>query len=184
VSKLGIITSLSALTLCTNCGPSDSESRKQGGEGMLENAEFTIPIPKGYRSLSKAELLERVARAGRNSPTAAIVVTLESADHSVIGIERMPAPPKDDPPTPPTNEECGRVATWFAERGKRPVITGGKLVEHPREGLGASCQFTLDNDHNHATQVVTNEWIISCVHSPSQTAACQQVAAGFLRVKR
>ena len=184
MSKRGIITSLSALMLWTSCGPSDSESRKQGGESVLENAEFTIPIPKGYRSLSKAELLERVARAGRNSPTAAIVATLENADHSVIGIERMPAAPKDDPTTPPTNEECGRVATWFAERGKRPVITGGKLVEHPREGLGASCQFTLGNDDNHATQIVSNEWIFSCVHPPGLTAACEQVAAGFLRVKR
>jgi len=162
---------------------SDSSSKQQADKSVLETAEFTIPIPSGYRSLSKAELVARVAKAKRNSPTGAIVATLESADHSVIGIERMP-PPKDDAPTPPTSEECGRVATWFAERGKHPVIAGGTLVEHPREGLGASCQFTLGIDHNHVTQVVTSEWIISCLHPPGQGAVCQQVAAGFRRIKQ
>ena len=184
MSKLGIIMSLPALMLYTSCGPSESESKKPGVEGVLETAEFTIPVPKGFRSLSKAELLERVAKAGRNSSTAATVATLEGAGRSVIGVERMPKPPKADPPTPPTKEECRRVATWFAERGKHPVIAGGTLVEHPGEGLGPSCQFTLKIDGDHVTQVVTNEWIISCLHPPGQDAACQQVASGFRHSKR
>lgn len=172
-----LVTAASLWSLNRGCAP----STVAGGEAVLETPEFTIPIPSGFRSLSQAELLARVEKAGRNSPTGAIVAMLENADHSVIGIERLSLSTKGETPAPPTEDECGRVGTFFAERGKHPIIVGGTFVQHPSVGLGGSCQFTLGIDGKHATQVVNSEWIISCLHPPGDDAACQQVAAGFRR---
>jgi len=161
----------------------DSPSSKQASPGVLETAEFTIPIPSGYHVLSKEELLARVAKAKRNSPTEAIVASLENNDHSAIGVSRMPSKP-DDPPIPPTTEQCTRLATLTAERGNHPLIAGGTLAEHSRDGLGTSCQFTLGMDKNHWTQVVTHRWFITYLHPPGQDGDCQQVATGFKRRMR
>lgn len=154
---------------------------KQARNGVLETAEFTIPIPSGYHALSREELLARVAKAKRDSPTDAIVATLENVDRSVIAVSRMPPAKADAPRIPPTSAECTSMPTFYAKRGNLQVISDGTLMEYSRDGLGTSCQFILGTHQGHATHIVTPAWFITCLHSPSESAACREVAAGFRR---
>lgn len=152
--------------------------------GGAFGGEFTIPIPRGYHALSREELLARVAKAKRDSPTDAIVATLENAERSVIAVSRMPPAKAGTPRVPPTIAECTSMPTFYAKRGNLQVISGGTLVEYSRDGLGTSCQFILGTDSGHATHVVAPAWFITCLHQPGQDAACRQVATGFRRLAR
>jgi len=163
----------------------DSLSTKQASQGVLETADFTIPIPSGYHVLSKEELLARVAKAKRNSPRESVVATLENPERSLIVIARAPPSKADEPSTPPTTEECTSLATLYSERGNHRVITGGTLVDYPRDGLGVSCEFTLNIDDKHTTLVLAADWwFLTCIHPPGQYADCRQVATGFKRRTR
>lgn len=147
--------------------------------GVLETAEFTIAIPTGYRSVSAAEVRER---AKKKPPSDAIVATLERAGHSVITIARLaPRSSKNPAPVVPSIEDCASYAKTFAARGNHPVIAGATLADHPPEGLGRACQFTIGFHANHMTHVGTTEWSLSCIHPPGEGAVCSEVAAGFRR---
>ena len=176
MNKPGIITV--ALTLYASCGPSESGSTKEGGEGVLETPELTIPIPSGYRSVSKEELAKR-----DKTPLSEAAATLERAGHSLIGIMRVPRS-SDHDGAPLTSEGCARTATEFATQTKQSVVTGPTLVEHPADGLGRSCQFTVAWGRSQFTHTVAAEWAVLCIHPAGEGAVCQQVAAGFRRAKR
>ncbi len=171
------ISSVCALMLCTNCGPSDSSPTKQGGEGVLETAELTVPIPSGYRSVSKEELAKRDAK---KTPITEAAATLERAGHSRIAVMRVPRS-SDHDGTPPTSEKCVRMATEFATQTKESVVVGGTLIEHSAEGLGRSCQFTVAWGRNQFTHTVAAEWSVLCIHPSGEGAVCQTVAAGLRR---
>jgi hypothetical protein len=151
-------------TSCTN----------EGG-GVLETAELTMPIPSGYRSVSKADL---VASGISKSTVEQTGATIERPGHSRISIMRVP-PSAEDDGTPPTIEKCIHRATEFAEKNEEKVVAAGTLVEHPAEGLGRSCQFTVSWGRNQFTQMVAAEWGVVCIHPPGGGAVCEQVAAGF-----
>ena len=159
----------------------DAPTTTQARDGVLETAEFTIPIPSGYHALSREELLERVKR---NSPTDAIVATLKNGDRLVIGVSRMPPADSGAPRIPPTSAEFTSMPTAYAKRGNFQVISGVTLVEYSRDGLGTSCQFILGTDQGHVTQVVTPAWFLTCLHPPGHDEDCRQVATGFRRRAR
>ncbi len=144
-----------------------SSCTNEGG-GVLETAELTMPIPSGYRSVSEA--------------TSEAAATIERPGHSRISMMRMTRSAEDDG-TPPTAEKCIRQAIEFSEDNEEKVVAGGTLVEHPAEGLGRSCQFTVSWGRNQFTQMVAAEWGVLCIHPPGGGAVCEQVAAGF-RVTR
>jgi hypothetical protein len=158
--------------------PSTMETA-QVRSGVLETSEFTIAIPSGYRSVSTAELRKR---ATKNPPSDALVATLERPGHSVITIARLnPRSSKNQAPRVPTLEDCAGYAKTFAARGNHPVITGATLAEHPPEGLGRACQFTIGFHANQLTHIGTTEWSFSCIHPPGEGAVCGETAAGFRR---
>ena len=90
----------------------------------------------------------------------------------------MPRSSEDDG-APPTREKCSRRATEFAAKNNESVVAGATLVEHPAEGLGRSCQFTVTWGSTQFTQTVAAEWGVLCIHPPGAGAVCPQVAAGF-----
>lgn len=178
-----LVAAVVSVTVIREFFPStDSPSTKQAGHvrpGVLETAEFTIPIPTGYRSVSTAEVRER---AKKKPPSDAIVATLERAGHSVITIARLNPRSSENPaPLVPTIENCASYAKTFAARGNHPVIAGATLADHPPEGIGRACQFTIGFHANHLTHVGTTEWSLSCIHPPGEGAVCNEVAAGFRR---
>lgn len=159
-------------SLNSSCTPSAKEGPK-----VLEIAELSIPIPSGYRSVSKEELGKRGDKAVDE-----VAATLEREGHSRIAIMRVPRSAKHDR-TPPTREGCMRFAEEFATKNKKAVVRAGVLVEHSAEGLGRSCQFTVSWGNSEFTQTVAEDWGVLCIHPPGDGAACQQVAAGFRRAK-
>lgn len=160
----------------------DSASAVQVHEGVLETADFTLPIPAGYRALSPAEVVERSKREGS---TKNLVAVLEKADTSGVAVVRN-TPRSSEKVTPPvrTREECDRFLTKLATLGKFSIVTEATVVELSPDGLGTSCQYTIATKGRHLTQIVTTEWGIACMHAPGEGASCVDVAAGFRRVKR
>jgi len=160
----------------------DSAKTVQVHDGVLETADFTLPIPAGYRALSPAEVVERSKREGS---TKNLVAVLEAPDQADIAIVRM-NPRSSEKVTPPirTQEECGRLLTRIATLGKFPIVTEATVVELSPDGLGTACQHTVAVKALHLTQIGTTEWGIACMHAPGEGAFCLDVAAGFRRVKR
>jgi hypothetical protein len=157
----------------------ESSSTFKVRNGEVETAEFTIPIPEGHTALSRAEVVER---SSKHPPAENLVVMLIKPGTGGISIARVRVRSKgSDAPAAVTMEECAKyLAKVTAERGD-PVVVGATLVEHSAAGLGTACMFTVASSPAHMTQITTSDWMIVCGHPPGESAACEQVAAGFRR---
>ena len=179
---IGLIAIVTLATITRDRLLTSDSASTAAREGMLETADFTLPIPRGHRALSQTEVVER---SKLEASTEKLVAMLEAPDNSGVAVARLkPRSSENAAPRAPTIDECDRSLTQVATIGNFPIVTEATVVELSPDGLGTSCQYTFAVKTRHLTQIATSEWVLSCMHAPGKDAVCLHVAAGFRRVKR